>query len=326
MLTRRDLCRAGLVTAGAATTTTGLFAGAAEAGAGGAVVVGQKWLSKRLLEFKVSSPAMGRTLTNRLLVPRGWSASAKRTWPVIFMLHGGNDTYVSWTRSTDIEAFTAKTRALIVMPECGRSGGFTDWWYGGKGGRPRWETYHLTEIRRIVERRYRGGTHRAVAGLSAGGYGALIYAARHPHLFAYAAAYSPYAATMLPGIPEGMLAGMQHDGLNGLDMWGPPWWSPNVWPAHDPVTQAPHLKGTRLYLSCSTTGLDGPFDKPGQEYGTRNSAEQLAWTTVAAFSLRLQQLGIPATRHFYPTGTHSWPYWKREMHRSWPLLTKAIGA
>ena len=44
-----------------------------------------------------------------------------------------------------------------------------------------------------------------------------------------------------------------------------------------------------------------------------------------ALAERLQRLHIPATIDFYGPGTHSWPYWQRELHRALPLLLRALG-
>jgi S-formylglutathione hydrolase FrmB len=44
-----------------------------------------------------------------------------------------------------------------------------------------------------------------------------------------------------------------------------------------------------------------------------------------AFALRLQELGIPATIDDYGPGTHTWPYFERELHRALPLLLQALG-
>ena len=41
---------------------------------------------------------------------------------------------------------------------------------------------------------------------------------------------------------------------------------------------------------------------------------------------RLKQLGIPVTVDAYGPGTHSDPYWERALHRSLPMLLKALGA
>jgi len=43
-----------------------------------------------------------------------------------------------------------------------------------------------------------------------------------------------------------------------------------------------------------------------------------------AFATRLRQLGIEAATDFYGPGTHTWPYWERELHRSLPLLLRAL--
>jgi diacylglycerol O-acyltransferase/trehalose O-mycolyltransferase len=322
MGSRRDFVRAGVLTAGAV-AVGGLGLRGAEAS--GLRVTQHKWLSHRLLDLTVYSPAMGRTVHNRLLVPPGWSATAKRTWPVLYLFHGGNDTYVSWTRSTDIEKFTANKDVLVVMPEGGLGGGYTDWWFGGKGGSPRWETYHLTELSGFLEQHYRASRTRAVVGLSAGGYGSLIYTARHPGFFKFTAAFSPFASTLMPGVPESMITELAYKGFNAFDMWGNPWSGQGVWKDHDPITQAPALRGTPLYVSCGITGLGGPFDPKGTGYGVGTTLEELAFYTVGGFLKRLDNLKIPVTRHLYQLGTHSWPYWQREFHTSWPLVAKALG-
>jgi diacylglycerol O-acyltransferase / trehalose O-mycolyltransferase / mycolyltransferase Ag85 len=44
-----------------------------------------------------------------------------------------------------------------------------------------------------------------------------------------------------------------------------------------------------------------------------------------AFTARLRQLSIPATVDLYDNGTHSWPYWQRELHKAWPVIARALG-
>jgi len=45
-----------------------------------------------------------------------------------------------------------------------------------------------------------------------------------------------------------------------------------------------------------------------------------------SFLARLQRHHVPVEADLYGDGTHSWPYWERELHRSWPMLMRAIGA
>jgi diacylglycerol O-acyltransferase / trehalose O-mycolyltransferase len=119
----------------------------------------------------------------RLITPVGWSRERPR--PVIYLLHGCCDTYDSWTRETDVETLPQLRDVLVVTPEAGDVGFYSDWLRG-----PAWETFHLEELRALLERDYGAGTRRAIAGLSMGGLGAMGYAARHPGMFGAAASFS----------------------------------------------------------------------------------------------------------------------------------------
>src|SRR5688500_4568259 len=107
----------------------------------GAVVVGERWLDARTVDLTVSSPAVGGHVPVRVLTPPGWSPTASRTWPVLYLLQGVGDDYTSWTRETDVEELSASSDVLVVMPDAGRAGWYTDWWNGGRGGTPKWETF-----------------------------------------------------------------------------------------------------------------------------------------------------------------------------------------
>jgi len=100
------------------------------------------------------------------------------TEPVLYLLHGCCDSYLSWTRSTDVVRFFAARDVLVVMPDAGRVGFYSDWSRG-----PRWETFHLVELVRLLHQRYRASDVRAVAGVSMGGLGALNHAAQNPGMF-----------------------------------------------------------------------------------------------------------------------------------------------
>jgi diacylglycerol O-acyltransferase / trehalose O-mycolyltransferase len=55
---------------------------------------------------------------------------------------------------------------------------------------------------------------------------------------------------------------------------------------------------------------------------TRNGPNGL---DSAAFVKRLAELQIPVTVYAYGNGTHYWPYFQRDLHRSFPLILKALG-
>jgi diacylglycerol O-acyltransferase / trehalose O-mycolyltransferase len=273
-----------------------------------ATVVQERHLAPRILDVTVRSPALGATTTVRLLTPAGWRKGPGH-WPVLYLLHGCCDTYVSWTRSTDIERWRALRKVLVVMPDGGDVGFYSDWHDG-----PAWETFHLAELRRLLERDYGAGRTRAIAGLSMGGLGAIGYAARDPHLFRAAASFSgllhPLADT---DWLVGLFAAYTPD---PAAVWGDPESDRATWAEHDPTELAGALRGVRLFVSAGD-GRPGPLDPAGQQ---SDPIEPVVARESRAFAARLRELGIRARTDFYGAGTHSWPYWQRELRRALPLL------
>lgn len=283
----------------------------------GAWVVDEQRLGDRLLELTVSSEAVGHDIGVRLLLPRDWDRQPRRDWPTLYLLHGccdGDTGYRSWTDKTDVEELTARSNVLVVMPEAGPAGFYSDWRSG-----PAWETFHLTELRRLLERQYRSDDRRAVAGLSMGGFGALSYAARHPGFFRAAASYSGVVHTTYqgPDLVQGLVSGW---GLDPDDLWGDPVADAGTWAAHNPYDLAKRLRGTPLYLSTGN-GQPGPLDPPDAQ---PDSLERFLGEESVALAERLRALRIPVTTDFYGPGRHAWPYWERALHDSFPLLERAL--
>ncbi|MFE9748132.1 alpha/beta hydrolase [Saccharothrix saharensis] len=286
----------------------------------GARVVGERWLDGRTVDLTVSSPALGGQVPVRVLTPPGWSPTASRTWPVLYLLQGVGDDYTSWTRETDVEELSATHDVLVVMPDGGRAGWYTDWWNGGRGGTPRWETFHTGELPQLVERNYRGGTARAVAGLSAGGTGAFGYAAKHPGMFRAAASYSGLLSTQFVGVPQFIYTTVLREGLDPYGPWGRESLAPAIWSAHNPRQLAANLRGLRLYMSYGN-GFKGALDTDWWSY---DPFETIVGTTSPDFVARMRSLGIPITVNAYGGGTHTWKYWQRELRASWPMLMSAL--
>jgi S-formylglutathione hydrolase FrmB len=327
--------RAGLWGIGALAAFSGLAAtiapgGRASAPSGaddGAVVVGERRLSERMLDLTVHSPVLEQKQHARLLLPPGWSREAGRTWPVLWLLHGEMDDYTSWTENTDLEALTVEKELIVVMPDGGRCVSYTDWWNRGEAGKPMWETFHLTELRQILERGYRAGGRRSIAGNSMGGLGAMSYAARHRGMFRSAASFSGNLNTLHED-PAGLDAVDLHRlttevGCPGLDwrrIWGHPYVQRPIWRQHNPFDLAAQLSNVRLYVSAGS-GRPGPLDARPRDHDV---VEGLMSTVSLMFADKLKKLGIPATTHFYD-GTHGWPYWERELRAALPIILDALG-
>jgi S-formylglutathione hydrolase FrmB len=287
----------------------------------GARIVSVDRLSERMVDLLIDSPAVGPVQV-RLLLPAGFShesvgKGATTSYPVLYLLHGGGGEYTDWTTNTHVEAWTAPTNLLVVMPGAASSaidGWYTDWQGSGAAGRPQWETFHLDELTQLLERNWRAGPNRAVAGLSLGGYGSIIYAERNPGFFKAAASYSGVldVTGYLQHVPE----------PNAEQIWGDDGSGRPTLADTNPINGVAALDGTGLYISFGN-GEPGPLDPPNTEF------DQLeAWVGEGDqhFLGAIDSADIPATVHQYGPGTHSWGYWDRELLASLPLLMDAIGA
>lgn len=277
--------------------------------------------SAQMMDVTMRSPALGTDATMRLLLPPGWTKQTSKTWPLVLLLPGCCEPkdYRAWSELTDVVNFAKNKNVIVAMPTGGVNGNFSDWWNFGRYGPPNWEKFHLDEVRQILERNYRAGTKRAVAGLSAGAYGAMEYASRRPGMFQSAAAFSGIANSRNFFGDIAVLYGNSRMKLDPMALWGDPVAQADIWKAHNPYDNAENLRGTRLYLSAGN-GFRGPLDPPNyNQYAGLLEAPTLP--NSLTFVNKLNRLGIPITTHYYGGGTHHWGYWSYELKRSWPLLT-----
>jgi S-formylglutathione hydrolase FrmB len=279
-----------------------------EPAANGARVVRVAEIDDRTRDLTIESPSVGYARV-RLLLPDGYvEGDPDAAWPTLYLLHGAWDDYTSWTRETDVAEIPELRDVLVVMPDAGQLGFYTDWSNGGAGGQPAWETFHTVELPQLIETNWGGGTDRVVAGLSMGGFGALSYAARHPDMFKAAASYSGVAHTLGPDFFVDEL------------MWGDKTEDLAIWEAHDPVSQAADLEGTDVFISYGEGG-QGPLDEVAPP---ADDLEPWIKPMNDALVARLEELGIPATVDAYGAGSHTWPYWERGLHDSLPVLLGAL--
>jgi S-formylglutathione hydrolase FrmB len=289
----------------------------------GARVVDEQQLGPNIVDLTIQSPALGRTGKVRLLTPDGWAQRRPgERWPVLYLLHGCCETYQAWTAQTDVEDLPALRNVLVVMPEGGPAGWYSNWWNYGAYGPPQWETFHLQEVRVLLEQEYGASTRRAIAGLSMGGLGATLYAARHPGMFRALASYSGYVHPLNePASQELVLFSARLFDEDPLALWGDPVDQRAIWEGHDTYFLAERLRHIPVFLS-SGNGTPGPFDPP--DATDFLGLEALIERQNQALAARLTELDADLTTDFYGPGLHVWPYWERELHRSLPLLLGAL--
>lgn len=124
---------------------------------GGARITTEEQVGERLTDLTVNSPALGRTAKVRLLTPGGWRGRRPgESWPTLYLLVGGDGNYKAWTEDygSEIQDLHHLRDGLVVMPEMPLFGFYSDWFNGGWGGPSAVESFHLEEVRPLLERHY----------------------------------------------------------------------------------------------------------------------------------------------------------------------------
>lgn len=131
------------------------------------------------------SPAVSRQMKFDIVLPPDYEETDVR-YPVLYLLHGYMQNYTVWGRNLGA-AFYARhfSDLIVVMPDAGNS------WYinyadNEDNQRNNWEDHIVNDVIGHVDSNFRTIARRegrAIAGLSMGGYGAVMLGLRHPETF-----------------------------------------------------------------------------------------------------------------------------------------------
>ena len=283
-------------------------------------LVDQQPLSSRLLELQFATPALeddgfaapesgSGTGKVRVLLPAGYARSTER-YPVLYLLHGAEGSYRDWVDNGGVEALTAGLPLIVVMPDGGAAGQYTDHYNDGRYGPPAYETYHLGQLIPWIDLNLRTVTERAgraVAGVSMGGFGAMSYAARHPDLFVSAASFSGAVDTndrvLWP--------------LIGSAVFGSRTTAEVRWRGSNPVDLAANLADLRLIL-YSGNGEPGLID------AVFDLVERVVYQQSEGLHEALSRLGIPHDWIDYGPGSHTWVFWQQDLRDLLPALMQTF--
>jgi S-formylglutathione hydrolase FrmB len=138
--------------------------------------------SKVLLQdITFHSAALGREMRYRVITPARMPPGSKL--PVVYLLHGGNGDFRDWTNYSDVARFSER-ELILVMPEGDES------YYTNSAEHPqdRYEDYVVHDLIADVEARFpvaADRAHRAIVGISMGGFGAVKLSLHHPERFSF---------------------------------------------------------------------------------------------------------------------------------------------
>ncbi len=148
--------------------------------------------------LKLKSAVLGKDVEYSIYLPADYATSERR-YPVLYLLHGYTDDETGWTQFGEVKAIAdaqyekmEMTAMIIAMPDAG-----TSWYMNSADGKVKFEEFFIKEFIPFIDGTYKTRTQRqfrAVAGLSMGGLGTLLYALKYPDLFSTAA---PLSAAVL---------------------------------------------------------------------------------------------------------------------------------
>lgn len=289
----------------------------------GLSVITSGWVDARLLDITVTTPLLNRQAGVRVLLPADYQTNTTRRYPVLYLFHGGGGVYTDWTTYGNAEQVSANLGVIVVMPDGGKGSWYSDFDNFGAGGPPAWETFEITQLIPWVDANFRtvaARRGRAIAGLSMGGYGTMSYAARHPDLFVSASSFSGAVDTGLPGFDTYIEASPVIDGMAPGAIWGvPPFDLPGL-QAHNPTNLAANLRGMHVALYTGN-GAQGPLDGSFAITGVFNNIQESVVEQMnQSFDRALAAAGVAHTLNDYGNGTHSWPYWNRDLQQEMPAV------
>lgn len=259
-----------------------------------AIHLGWPATAGEVLRQTVTSSALKRELSYLVYLPDDYQSSNQR-YPVLYLLHGAGGDENIWIDRGDIKeradrliASGAIPPAILVMPGC-----VSCWWVDG--AKDKAETAFWSDLVPAIDERYRtlpSKQGRLIAGVSAGGYGAVRFAMKYPDRIAAVAAFSPAVYAVTPPVVSSARRDPPFKTADGQ-------FNQSLWSAEN----YPRLAGRYFAQEARV-----PFylvSGDGDELG-------IAFETALLFKLILEQQPDLAELRIVD-GRHDWGVWGRTM-------------
>jgi putative tributyrin esterase len=272
-------------------------------------------------------------------LPPSYAKAPARRYPVAYYLHGRGGNETNWTKEGHLDEvmdslITAGGPEMIVVMPDGDDGWYTTWnelvtVEACRRTAPArepvdtycvpWEHYDdyiARDVVQFADKKYRTEAtrqHRAIAGLSMGGYGAMALAFEYPELFAAAASHSGVLEPLLLG--PAPFDGKQKPEFAATaaalkEKWG------TFWPAMAAVfgrdtaawwSRDPGRRLEKLVANRGRGAVPALYADAGTQDGLVDDTRVFKWT--------VSRLGLPIVYHESP-GQHDWAYWRAHVGES----------
>ena len=284
----------------------------------------------------VWSQALATYKHYEVYLPPSYETAPSRHYPVAYYLHGLYGSETDWVQhghlNETLDSLIAggMPEMIVVMPD-GDDSWYTTWNALGNYGAcvrdtvrrepaatycvrwPHYDDYIARDLVHHVDSTYRtiaDRRHRAIAGLSMGGYGAVELALEYPGVWCAAASHSGLLSPMYDGPHP--FAGRDVYATRAAELEqlaGPRWPSMELafgrdlvgWEARDPLTRLRRLLAARPALVPALfidVGRDDPFADQNR-----------------AFHAELVAMHVPHHYAEWP-GAHTWTYWRAHAAQS----------
>jgi len=198
-------------------------------------------------------------------------------YPVLYLLHGFGNNHATWTGYTNLELYAEERNIAVVMISAENKS------YVNQGKLDRFDDFIENELPDFICGMFPVSTRPEdtfIAGLSMGGFGALVHGLSHPEKYAAIGAFSPAVS-----LNTALLAGLEDQGMP---------------PAQDPLWLAQQLHAAgkpipTLYLACGE--------------------KDFLFASLSAYRTQLMDLGYEPTWVTHPTYGHEWRFWDMQVER-----------
>jgi len=286
----------------------------------------------------------------RIVLPSDYYSNPAKRYPVLYLLNGSDTAADPATYFSAYSTIDSSAGMIFVMPDGGPRGWYSNWLnQNSAAGAQRWENFHIDQVIPFIDANLRTTAdrqHRAIAGISMGGFGAVRYAERHPALFSQVASFSGdldlsrKSADLRLAVVASLTTYSPQVGSD--DLFGTPYpfsvnypYSDVLWNDASPGAHAGALQGmgVSIYVGNGGGGAIPPVPGVNDPYGLG-----LEWWLPGAanhFKAALDAAGVPSYFVNYGDGTgtpwadcrggHNHLCWQQDLVDYIPRLQQAFG-